>query len=219
MPDFMAGNSTPDDLSELVGRIEKCDICIKRPMGAPLPHAPRPVVRASSTARVCIAGQAPGLRVHESGIPFNDPSGDRLREWMNVDRDTFYDSSRIAIVPMGFCFPGYDKNKSDLPPRRECVLEWHDGLFKLMPQIELIIVIGQYAQKYHLPALREKSVTATVQNWRRIFEHGQGRRFLPLPHPSWRNTGWLKRNPWFEQDVLPVLRREVERLLENKISR
>ena len=181
-------------------------------MQAPLPHEPRPVVRVSSTARLCIAGQAPGKRVHESGLPFDDPSGDRLRQWMGVGKDTFYDQSKIAIVPMGFCFPGYDKKKSDLPPRLECEHQWHDRLFKLMPQVELVLVIGQYAQKYHLGDARKKTLTDTVANWREVYAQEQRPKYIPLPHPSWRNTSWLKKNPWFEVDVLPVLQKEVSKL-------
>ncbi len=203
----------PDrSLEDLNSAILKCRICKDAPLKLPLPHEPRPVVQVSETARICIAGQAPGLRVHESGIPFDDRSGDRLRQWMGIDRDLFYDASKLAIVPMGFCFPGYDKNKSDLPPRKECVAKWHDDLFTVMPQIELILVIGMYAQAYHLGDLREKGVTETVQNWNRYINRNDGPRILPLPHPSWRNTGWLKKNPWFDSDVLPVLRSEVQRL-------
>ena len=200
-------------LDGLKASIADCRICIESPRKLPLPHEPRPVVQVSSTARICIAGQAPGLRVHETGIPFNDRSGDRLREWMGIERDAFYDSSRLAIVPMGFCFPGYDKNKSDLPPRKECRAHWHDQLFAAMPQIELILVIGMYAQAYHLGDQREKGVTETVKNWQKYINRNDGPRVLPLPHPSWRNTGWLKKNNWFESEVLPVLRGEVQRLL------
>ncbi len=203
----------PDQsLQEIELAIKQCRICEQSPLKTPLPHKPRPVVQVSDTARICIAGQAPGLRVHESGIPFDDRSGDRLRQWMGVDRVLFYDASKLAIVPMGFCFPGYDKNKSDLPPRKECVANWHDDLFEAMPQIELILVIGMYAQAYHLGDQREKGVTETVQNWKRYINRNNGPRVLPLPHPSWRNTGWLKKNPWFDDEVLPVLRGEVQRL-------
>ncbi|MEP1208267.1 MAG: uracil-DNA glycosylase family protein [Rhizobiaceae bacterium] len=201
------------ELAELVEEIGRCTICVDNPIVSPLPHAPRPVVRLSSTARLCIAGQAPGLRVHHSGVPFTDPSGDRLRDWMGVTEQEFYDVSRLAIVPMGFCFPGYDAKKSDLPPRKECVQAWHDRIFALMPQLELILVIGQYAQAYHMGSSRRKMLTETVANWRETFERDQHPKILPLPHPSWRNTGWLKKNPWFEGQVLPVLRAEVQRLV------
>jgi len=208
----MTGSSS-QPLKQLAGEIERCTICIDQPIAAPLPHVPRPVVRLSSTARLCIAGQAPGLRVHESGVPFTDPSGDRLRDWMAVSNEEFYDTSRLAIVPMGFCFPGYDAKKSDLPPRKECVQNWHGQIFKLMPQLELILVIGQYAQAYHMGPSRRKTLTETVANWQETFNEDRHPKILPLPHPSWRNTGWLKKNLWFESQVLPSLRREVDRLI------
>ena len=199
-------------LDRLTARIEACRICVESPIGEPLPHTPRPVVRLSSTARLCIAGQAPGLRVHKSGAPFTDPSGDRLRDWMGIGEDVFYDVSRLAIVPMGFCFPGYDAKKSDLPPRKECVKTWHDEIFQQMSQLELILVIGQYAQAYHMGDARRRTLTETVANWRETFNQDRNPKILPLPHPSWRNTGWLKKNPWFEDDVLPLLKAEVARL-------
>ncbi len=167
----------------------------------------------SSTARLLIAGQAPGTRVHESGIPFNDPSGDRLRDWLGIGRDAFYDSARVAIAPMGFCFPGLDAKGADLPPRKECAPAWRDRLIASMPQVELVLAIGMYAQKWHLGAMRGRTLTETVRNWRAIFERRDGPRVLPLPHPSWRNTAWLKKNPWFEAELLPVLRAEVGRLV------
>ena len=175
----------------------------------PLPDEPNPVCVLSSTARIVICGQAPGIRVHNTGLPFNDPSGVRLRDWLGVDRETFYDPDKFAIVPMGFCFPGYDAHGSDLPPRRECRETWHDRVFRSMPQIELVLTIGQYAQAYHLASGRRASVTETVLNWRDYFEPASGPSILPLPHPSWRNSSWLKKNPWFAQDVLPLLREKV----------
>lgn len=193
--------------------IARCRICRDAPLngeGDRLPHEPRPVAVISAKAKIVIAGQAPGLRVHESGLPFNDASGDRLRTWLNVDRDTFYDSDRFAIVPMGFCFPGYDARGSDLPPRKECAPRWRNEVMVAMPQIELILAIGQYAQAYHLGERRKKSMTETVQNWRTYFQGNAGVPVLPLPHPSWRNTSWLRKNPWFEQEVLPTLRQHVE---------
>lgn len=200
------------ELAALSREIEKCRVCAETPLESPLPHEPRPVVRLSSTARLCIAGQAPGLRVHESSIPFDDRSGDRLRDWMGVAKEVFYDTKRLAIVPMGFCFPGYDAKGGDLPPRKECAPLWRHRIFDLMPQIELVLVIGQYAQAWHMADQRRKTLTETVQNWRAVFETDQTPKVLPLPHPSWRNTGWLKKNIWFEQEVLPVLRSEVRRL-------
>ena len=148
----------------------------------------------------------------ESGRPFTDPSGVRLRDWLQVSEDEFYDPSKMAIVPMGFCFPGYDAKKSDLPPRKECVKTWHDEIFQQMSQLELILVIGQYAQAYHMGDARRRTLTETVANWRETFNQDRNPKILPLPHPSWRNTGWLKKNPWFEDDVLPLLKAEVARL-------
>jgi uracil-DNA glycosylase len=202
------------DLAALAARIRSCRICRDAPRHAPpLAFEPNPVCVASSEARILISGQAPGIRVHDTGIPFNDPSGDRLRDWLGVDRSIFYDSNNFAIVPMGFCFPGYDALGSDLPPRRECRETWHDALFALMPQVELILAIGQYAQAYHLGPRRLSGMTRTVSNWREYFYQGDRPAILPLPHPSWRNSGWLKKNPWFAQDVLPVLRQTVQNLI------
>jgi uracil-DNA glycosylase len=203
--------------------IRACRICRDAPFaGPPLPHEPRPVLRVSSVARLLIASQAPGTRVHASGIPFTDPSGDRLRDWLGMGKDVFYDENRVAITPMGFCFPGLDASKGDLPPRRECRATWHDHLFMLMPQIELVLAIGSYAQAYHIARLehlraaeageperpvRLPSMTELVRDWR-SFAGGRPQ-LIPLPHPSWRNNGWLKKNPWFEADLLPHLRSEV----------
>lgn len=214
-------------LQTLQHQINDCRICRDQPLGPrPLDHEPRPVCISSPTARIAICGQAPGIRVHNTGIPFNDPSGVRLRQWLDVTPEEFYDAERFAIIPMGFCFPGYDKHGGDLPPRRECRLTWHDRLFDLMPQIELIIAIGSHAQAYHLtrnPSSLEYlqaqqkplNMTETVKNWRRFIESNQndGPAVLPLPHPSWRNSGWLKRNPWFESELLPVLRQKIRPLL------
>lgn len=203
-------NGIPD----LEAEISQCRVCIEAPEGDPLPHAPRPVVRLSTTAKLCIAGQAPGNRVHQSGIPFTDPSGDRLRDWMGIGEDIFYDTTKLAIVPMGFCFPGLDKKGGDLPPRKECRALWHDRIFKAMPQLELILVIGQYAQAYHLGSEREKTLTATVAKWQSLWNEKRSPRVLPLPHPSWRNNGWIRKNPWFSDELLPVLRAEVTRLTQ-----
>lgn len=202
-----------DDLNALVEAIRACRVCRDAPLGAPLPHEPRPVVVASSTARVLVAGQAPGTKVHASGRPFDDRSGDRLRDWMGVSREQFYDPSLLAIAPMGFCFPGQDARGSDLPPRRECAPAWRAPLIAAMPQVELVLAIGQYAQAWHLGDLRGESLTQTVADWRSIYMRNTSPRVLVLPHPSWRNTAWLKRNPWFEDDVLPVLRREIANLM------
>lgn len=214
MPD---SESAPAEQIEVLRRdVAACRICRDAPEGGrePLPHEPRPVCVLSSRARILIAGQAPGTRVHESGVPFTDPSGDRLRAWMGVGRETFYDADRIAILPMGFCFPGLDGRGSDLPPRPECAAHWHDRLVAAMPQVSLILVIGQYAQRYHLGSRRRRTMSETVAAWREVLEAGDGRHTLPLPHPSWRNTGWIRRHPWFEAELLPHLRGEVRRLLD-----
>lgn len=202
------------ELAALDAEISACRICVERPKGRPLPHEPRPVLHLSGSAKLCICGQAPGTRVHATGLPFNDPSGDRLRDWMGMTRDEFYDRSRLAIVPMGFCFPGQDHKGGDLPPRRECRATWHDRVFAAMPQLELVLVIGQYAQSYHLGSERRGSLTETVRDWRQLLAADRRPRVLPLPHPSWRNTGWLKRHPWFEAEILPVLRAEVRKLVD-----
>ena len=205
-----------NDLNSLVARIRSCRLCTEHPEGPPLPHEPRPVLRPSTTAKLCICGQAPGTRVHASGTPFMDPSGKRLRAWMGVDRETFYDNSQVAIAPMGFCFPGLDAKGGDLPPRRECARTWRVELFQHMAQLELILLVGQYAQKWHLGAESEKTLTATVANWRRyvLGKSDSGPRYLPLPHPSWRNNGWLRKNPWFEAELVPFLQTEIRRLVE-----
>jgi uracil-DNA glycosylase len=194
--------------------IAVCRICRDGPTGIGsdrLPHEPRPVAVISGVARILIAGQAPGLRVHQSGLPFDDASGNRLRDWLAVTREEFYDPKRFAIVPMGFCFPGYDAKGSDLPPRRECAPHWRANVVAAMPQIELVLAIGQYAQAWHIGSRRRKGMTETVRNWREYFFSNYGPRVLPLPHPSWRNSGWLKKNPWFEAEVLPQLRESVDR--------
>jgi len=166
--------------------------------------APRPVLQASITARLTVAAQAPGLKVHETGLPFNDASGERLRAWMGVDRATFYDAARVNIIPMAFCYPGRDPRGGDRPPRGECAQLWHDRLFAALAEQRLILVIGQYAQAYHLGRARKRTLTETVRAWR-----DYGPSYLPLPHPSPRNTYWLQRNSWFEAEVIPALQRRV----------
>ncbi|MEM8686894.1 MAG: uracil-DNA glycosylase family protein [Pseudomonadota bacterium] len=199
-------------LKALVKEIRACRLCRETTEAAPLPHEPNPVVQISASARILIAGQAPGTRVHASGRPFTDPSGDRLRSWMGVDEAVFYDASKIAIVPMGFCFPGLDAKGGDLPPRKECAPRWRYQLMEHLSNVGLILLIGQYAQAWHLGPARGKSLTATVQNWRDYAE-----KFSPpilvLPHPSWRNNKWLKVNPWFANEILPHLQRQVKELL------
>lgn len=186
----------------LFAQIRACRLC-----EAHLPLGPRPVIRGSEHARLLIIGQAPGTRVHASGIPWDDPSGDRLRQWLGVDKATFYDESRIAIMPMGLCYPGKSKS-GDLPPRPECAPTWHDKVLMLLPNIELTLLIGQYAQAYYLRDAAKGSLTETVRSWA-----DYGPAWLPLPHPSPRNTFWLKKNPWFEQDVVPHLQQRVAPLL------
>jgi uracil-DNA glycosylase len=202
----------------LSAEIRACRVCLDSPAGRALPHAPRPVFRGQPTARILVAGQAPGTRVHASGMPFTDPSGVRLRAWMGIDEAVFYDAERIAVVPMGFCFPGQDAKGGDLPPRRECAPTWHDRLMPHFRALGLVLAIGAYAHGYHLRRLGlaahlRPSLTETLSGWRAIFEASAHPRVLVLPHPSWRNTGWLKRNPWFEAELVPVLRAEVARLL------
>jgi uracil-DNA glycosylase len=206
-------NAAMAELDLMLAAIRACRHCVETPEGSPLPHEPRPVLRASRTARLAVCGQAPGTRVHESGTPFTDRSGDRLRDWMGVTPKEFYDEERVAIVPMGFCFPGQDAKGADLPPRRECEKLWHRKLFAALPQIELVLAIGSYAQDFHLGEARGKTLQETMLGWRRHLKGKRRPRVLPLPHPSWRNNAWLTNNPWFEGELLPVLRREVRRFL------
>lgn len=211
----MSSTSSEDRLDGLRAEIAACRICRDAPLRGTqdrLPHEPRPVAVLSSLARVLIAGQAPGLRVHESGLPFDDASGDRLRQWLQVDRPTFYDRDRFAIVPMGFCFPGYDAKGSDLPPRRECAPIWRDRVLSAMPQIELVLAVGGYAQAWHMGAMKRENMTETVRAWADSLAAPGKPLILPLPHPSWRNTGWIKRHPWFEEELLPELRRRIKML-------
>src|SRR5262245_16475710 len=199
------------ELAALVAEIGGCRICRDAPQGLALPHEPRPVLRPSATARICISSQAPGARVHASGTPFTDPSGDRLRTWLALTPQEFYDQRRIAIVPMGFCFPGHDAVGGDLPPRRECARAWHARLFAAMPRLELILAVGSYAQRWHLDAAG--AMTDTVRGWRAALGSDARPRRVALPHPSWRNNAWLTANPWFEAELLPRLRRDIRKLL------
>lgn len=169
------------------------------------------MLQAGLGARLVVAAQAPGTRVHETGLPFNDPSGDRLRDWMGIDRATFYDARRINIIPMGFCYPGRNPRGGDNPPRPECARLWHERLFAVLPPQALILVIGQYAQAWHLGPRRKRSLTETVRHWRDYLPS-----HLPLPHPSPRNTYWLQCRPWFEAEVIPELRRTVATILEEQ---
>lgn len=189
------------DLPELLAEIRRCQICADS-----LPLGARPVLQAASCARILIAGQAPGRKVHQSGIPFDDVSGNRLRDWLGVSREIFYDPACFAILPMGFCYPGTGPN-GDLPPRPECAATWHRRLLAQLGEVKLTLVIGQYAMAYHLPQAGA-TLTDTVRNWR-----GHWPTVLPLPHPSPRNQLWLKRNPWFAAEVLPALRQRVAEVL------
>lgn len=190
-------------LARVVAQARACRLC-----EAHLPLGPRPVLRARSSARILIVGQAPGTKVHETGVPWNDASGDRLRDWLALDRETFYDEARIAIVPMGFCYPGRDARGGDKPPRPECAPTWHPPLLQHLPRIELTLLVGSYAQRYYLKERRAASLTETVRAWRAYAPTA-----IPLPHPSWRNTAWLRRNPWFDAELVPALRARVAALL------
>lgn len=189
-------------LERLLRDVEACTHC-----AAHLPHEPRPVLRAGAGARVLVVGQAPGSRVHATGVPWNDPSGVRLRAWLGVDEETFYDTSRFALVPMGFCYPGKGRS-GDLPPRPECAPLWHDELRARMPQVRLTLLLSRYALAHYLGGRARPSVAETVRAWREYAPE-----FVPLPHPSPRNNLWLRRHPWFEREVLPELRRRVRAAL------
>lgn len=194
-----------DSLEDLSRRARACRLCVD----TLLPFEPRPTFRAHHDARLLIVGQAPGSRVYETGIPWNDRSGDRLRDWLQLDRDRFYDPRNIAILPAGFCYPGVDRNGGDKPPRPICAPTWHKEFLAHMPNVALTLLVGGYGQRFYLGSANKKTLGATVASWRDYMPA-----FLPLPHPSWRNTAWLRRNPWFEQDVLPALRARVAALLQ-----
>lgn len=191
----------------LAMEIRGCRICAKDFAATKTAHEPRPVVWFRPGARILIAGQAPGARVHDSGQPFTDPSGDRLRDWMGIDEATFYDKDKLAIIPMAFCFPGYDARNADLPPPLVCAQTWHSRVMEALGEVRLILLVGGHAHKWHLGA--RSNVTQTVAAWQNYAP-----RVFPLPHPSWRNTAWLKKNPWFAADLLPVLRERVTEVLE-----
>ncbi|SLN56778.1 uracil-DNA glycosylase family protein [Oceanibacterium hippocampi] len=192
-----------DTLAGLVDDVRACRHC-----AATLPLGPRPVIRLAPGARIVIAGQAPGTKVHETGIPWNDASGERLRDWLDLDRERFYDESRIAIIPQGFCYPGRDPRGGDNPPRPECQALWHDRLFAALGPVPLLLAIGIYAQAYHLGPARKANMTETVRAFRDYLPS-----VIPLPHPSWRNTHWSRKNPWFESELLPVLKTRVREVL------
>ena len=190
-------------LEDMVKQIQGCQLC-----QSSLPYQVRPIVQLNPQARILIASQAPGRKAHDSGIPFDDPSGERLRYWLGIDRKQFYDSSKIAILPMGFCYPGKGKT-GDLPPRKECEPVWRQSVLQQLPNVELTLVIGQYAQAYHLGS-KHDSVTNNVQNWQQYWPA-----MLPLPHPSPRNIFWFKRNPWFEKELILILQQRVKEILSS----
>lgn len=186
-------------LKQLLRDVRACQIC-----AATLPLGPRPVLQLASSARLVIIGQAPGSKVHQSGVPWDDASGDRLRDWLGLDRSVFYDAARVAIMPMGFCYPGAGQSGGDKPPRPECAPLWHGRLLGFLPDVRLTLLIGQYAQRYYLASKRKDSLTDTV---RAFSEYAP--RFFPLPHPSWRSVVWMRNHPWFEETVIAELRKAV----------
>lgn len=191
-------------LAPLLAEVADCRLCATH-----LPLGPRPVVQLHPQARLLIIGQAPGTKVHETGIPFNDPSGDRLRDWLGVDRATFYDARNIALMPCGFCYPGRAPKGGDLPPRKECAPLWHARLLAQLPNIRLTLLVGQYAQAHYLGPRRKRTLGDTVKSWEEYLPD-----YWPTPHPSWRVNHWLTKNPWYEQLALPALRRRVREILE-----
>lgn len=209
MPDPRT-ESPPENLSDLLGALESCRLCAADFARTATAHAPHPVLWFAPGARVLIASQAPGARVHASGRPFTDPSGDRLRDWLGLDSASFYDRTRIAIVPMAFCFPGQDGRGADLPPPARCTDHWRARVMAGLGAVRLTLLVGGHAQRWHLGAAAKGGVTATVARWR---DHAP--RVFPLPHPSWRNTGWLRRNPWFETDLLPAARAQLNEVMRD----
>lgn len=199
----MTQRPDPDDFDRMLAELRACTAC-----AAHLPFAPQPIFSVSPSARLALISQAPGVRADKAGKPFADPSGVRLRDWMGVTEEEFYDPARLAITPMGFCFPGWDDKGGDLPPRRECAPLWQKRIEAALPDIELSLLVGGHAQKFHLGARARLTLTGTVAAWRDYLP-----RYLPLPHPSWRNNAWLKKNPWFAEELLPELRARVRRLM------
>ena len=208
MPKIIAKDRASADrapaLSDTLAEVRACRMC-----AAELPLEPRPVLHIGPEARLLLISQAPGTKVHDTGLSFNDRSGDRLREWLGIGREEFYGNRRLGIMAMGFCYPGRDPNGGDKPPMKSCAPTWHPRLRPLLPNVELSLLVGHHAQAYYLGRRRKATMTATVRAWRDYMPE-----FLPLPHPSWRNTFWLRQNPWFTREVLPELRRQVKRLLE-----
>jgi uracil-DNA glycosylase len=200
----VTGRDAQAELDAFLRELRACTVC-----AAHLPLGPRPIVRGNASARLLITSQAPGTRVHETGLTFNDRSGDVLRGWLAIDRDAFYDEDRVAIVPMGFCYPGRGAQGGDLPPRKECAPLWHARLLPHYPRIGLTLLVGSYAINYYLKGRTQRTMVETVRNWREYLPD-----FFPLPHPSWRNVLWMRQNPWFAAEVLPELRRRVHALIE-----
>ncbi|HIA52245.1 MAG TPA: uracil-DNA glycosylase family protein [Candidatus Melainabacteria bacterium] len=189
---------------KLLLEIKSCTICLDQ-----LPLGPRPILQASDSAKILIAGQAPGKRVHQSGVPFDDQSGDRLRNWLGMTKEQFYDAGIVAILPMGFCYPGSGKS-GDAPPRPECAKEWRERLLNVLPHLELTLLIGKYAIDYHLAGVQKDNLTNTVKAWRDYWPSK-----IPMPHPSPRNNIWFRQNPWFEKEVLPVVKQRVRIITQN----
>jgi len=203
MPKPIAIPDVDSAFAQALAAVRSCRLC-----AAELPFEPRPVVHARPAARLLVLSQAPSTAVHATGLSFNDRSGDRLREWLGITRDEFYGNPRFGVMGMGFCYPGRDAHGGDKPPPKICAPTWHPRLRPLLPKVELTLLVGHHAQLYYLGRRRKATLTATVRAWRDYMPE-----FLPLPHPSWRNTGWLKQNPWFASEILPELRRQVRRLL------
>ena len=199
-----------ETLEQLAPEIRACRLCAERFAATATAHTPRPIYWLQSGARILVAGQAPGLKVHESGVPFDDRSGERLRDWMGLDRRVFYDRDMVAILPMAFCFPSYDTKGSDLPPPPICARTWHGRVMTALGRVELILLIGSHAQKWHLGKEHKANVSQTVAAWR-----AHQPQVFPLPHPSWRNTAWLKKNPWFEAELVPELRASIAAIVHH----
>jgi len=196
-------------LTRLLREVRACQLCV-----AHLPLGARPVLQLASTARLLIIGQAPGSKAHQSGIPWNDASGDRLRDWLGLGPSVFYDAARVAILPMGFCYPGAADNQGDMPPRPECAPHWHERLLRHLPDLQMTLLVGQYAQRHYLGTRRKSSMTETVKAF-----SGYHPQFFPLPHPSWRSLIWMRKHPWYEQTVIPELRKAVRKAIRGGVGR